>query len=78
MYNLIKLFWPETQKMLYLATLTGVHAIVEAWGLVPTDLTLHTDPCPCAFLAAKTQLLWQRGGRGMGQVWMKKCINIKA
>lgn len=47
------LYYTQT---VYLATLTGVHAIVEARGLVPTDFTLYTDPRPCAVFFAKTQL----------------------
>jgi len=61
-----------THTLYYLATLTGMHPIVKARGLVPADLTLHADPRPCAVFSAKTQLFWQRGWRGMRQVWKKR------
>lgn len=46
----------HTHCIYYLATLTGMHAVVEARRLVPADLTLHADPRPCGVFSAKTQL----------------------
>lgn len=67
-----------THQLHYLATLTGMHAIVETRGLVPADLTLHADPRACAVFSPETQLLWQRGRWGMGKVCIQKGMNSKA
>lgn len=54
-FPLNNLLWVK-EKMFYLASFTGMYAVVEARGLVPADLTLHTDPGACAVLLAQTQL----------------------
>jgi len=41
----------------HLAALTGMHTVVEARGLVPTDFALHINPSAGGLFSAQAKLL---------------------